>query len=99
MPIRYASTPQLHYGNPSRTDEVIRQIPRGARPMSEAPQNTSIAVMGDDGKAHWAMQHREAWQKLEPLRDSKTGAVRWQMNGSKVDNPICWWIPQRQRQR
>jgi hypothetical protein len=97
MAITYSNKPVLNYGSPSRTDRLIARIPQGARPMSEAPANTSVVVQGDDGRAFWAMQHRDAWHKLEPLRDFKTGSVRWQMNGSQVNNPIAWWIPQRKR--
>jgi hypothetical protein len=95
--LKFSNRPQLNYGSPSRTDQVLARIPRGARPMSEAPANTSIVVQGDDGKSYWAMQRRDSWQKLEPHRDSKDGSVRWMMNGQVVSNPTCWWIPQRQR--
>jgi hypothetical protein len=97
MAIKYASTPQLHYGSPSRFDRTISKIPRGAQPMHTAPVNVSIAVMGDDGKSHWALRHRDSWQKLRPHKDSKDGSVRWMMCGESISNPIAWWIPERKR--
>ena len=98
MSIKYADRPQLNYGSPSRTDEIIRKIPRGANTrMDQAPQNTSIAVMGDDGKSYWAMSHRDRFEKLRPDKDRFSGAVTWRMCGESIMNPLAWWIPQRQR--
>jgi hypothetical protein len=98
MPLKYASTPQLRYNDcGSRVDRLIAKIPAGARPMNEAPANTSIVVQGQDGVPHWAMQHRNQYEILRPEKDRFTGAVRWSMCGQAVENPVAWWIPQQKR--
>jgi hypothetical protein len=93
MSIKYASTPQLNYGNPtSAVDKIIARIPRGARPMSEAPPNTKIVVQDQDEKRHWAMENRGRYEKIRPDSDGHE-----RMCGEAVINPVCWWIPQPKR--
>jgi hypothetical protein len=93
--IKYANAPQLTYGSPSAVDKLIAKIPAGARPMSEAPANTAVVVQEQDGSQHWAIQHRDRYEKLRPDKDRFTGAVQWRMCGEVVANPVAWWIPQR----
>ena len=98
MSLKYASTRQLHYGSPSRVDRVIAKIPAGAQPISTAPSASAspVIVYGADGVGHWALYHRNSWQKLRPFKDDKYGSVSWRMDGDQVEQPIAWALP-RQR--
>lgn len=72
-----------------------RAFPADAQPIQSAPQtSTPVLVYGQDGNGHWAIFHKEAWRKLEPQRDSYSGAVSWRMNGEQVAQPIAW-LPRR----
>jgi hypothetical protein len=63
--------------------------------MHTAPDAKVQIVDLADGKIYWAQHRRDAWRKLEPLKDFKTGAVQWRENGETIQQP-AGWIP-RQR--
>jgi hypothetical protein len=97
MSIRYSNKPQVHYGQDSAVDRVLRKLPQGAAAITSAPQAsaTPVQIVDSDGKVAWCLHHRDGWRKLAPERDMKTGAVQWRMNGETVRQPIAWVPRQR----
>jgi uncharacterized protein RhaS with RHS repeats len=96
--LKYSSTPQLQYGQQtSAVDRLIRKVPQGAQPIATAPQASAmpVQIIDADGKMNWCLHHRDGWRKLEPEKDSKTGAVQWRMNGEQVRQPVAW-LPRKQ---
>jgi hypothetical protein len=97
MSLRYSNKPQVHYGQTSAVDRVLSKLPQGARPIASAPQAsaTPIQVIDSDGKAHWALYHRDAWRNLAPERDNKTGQTQWRMDGTLIRQAVAWVPRQR----
>src|ERR1700746_1244970 len=91
MSIKYASTPQVHYG-PRQSASPWARFPQGAQSIASAPQQSAIPVQVHEanGKTHWALYHRNEWQKLAPFKDPKSGAVTWRMDGTRIPHPVVW---------
>jgi hypothetical protein len=92
MVIKYASTPQLIYGEQPRPGANWRErFPEDAQPIASAPERGGACwIFEPSGDAYRSMFYRGQWTKLEPQRDEYTGAVRWQMTGERVANPVAW---------
>jgi hypothetical protein len=93
MSLRYVSRPYGGGRDPkSSVDQMLRQLPADAQPMASAPTNsaTPIVVYDKDAKPHWALYHRNGWQKLAPFKDSKDQSTTWRMNGDEVSQAIAW---------
>jgi len=97
MVLKYASTPQLHYGgNQGSVSDVWRRFPEGARPIATAPETaTPIVVYEPNGTGHWALHHNGAWRKLAPFKDFRDGSVRWRMDGTEISHPVAWSMPRK----
>jgi hypothetical protein len=97
MSLKFLSKREYGREANGRTDQVIRQLPQGVQSMRTAPQAsaTPIQVFDSDGKASWALFHREQWNKLAPEKDSHTGKIQWRMNGDVISQPIAWLPRQR----
>ena len=99
MVLRYTDKP---YGGGRQTAaNAYHKFPAGAQPMQTAPQSsaTPVIIYGADGKAHWALQHRDSWRVLEPFKDFKSGKVQWRMNGEMIAQPLAWSPQPLQRKR
>jgi hypothetical protein len=96
MSIRYARTPQVHYGNGQGSNPWAR-FPQGAQPIASAPQRTAqpIIVYEPNGTGHWALHHGNGWKKLSPFRNSKDGSVQWRMDGRQISNAVAWALPRK----
>jgi hypothetical protein len=101
MTLRYSDRPVLNYGGPSRVDELRAKLPQGAMPIGSAPtaSATPVVVYARDPKGevvgHWALYHRNGWQKLKPYTDTKDRSVSWRMCGEEISQPIAWAMPRR----
>ena len=97
MALKYASTPQLHSGNRGSVADIWQRFPQDAQPIATAPERTSqpIIVMEANGHQHWALHHKGAWQKLEPFKDWRSGAVSWRMCGESIPQPVAWSMPRK----
>jgi hypothetical protein len=95
MVLKYADTPQLHYGG--QQSDPWKRFPQGSQPIATAPaaSATPLLIYDATGKGYWALRHRDGWQKLSPYKDHVTGAVSWRMNGEQVQQPIAWALPQK----
>jgi hypothetical protein len=91
MPIKYASTPQLRYGQQTNNN-VWTRFPANARPIDSAPTMGAqpVKVFDPSGKSYWALHHCGAWRGLSPQKDFKTGQVRWAMDGSLISQAVAW---------
>jgi hypothetical protein len=91
MSLKYSDKPQMHYG-PRQSASPWARFPQGAQPIATAPEQsaTPILVHEANGQSHWALYHRNGWQKLAPFRDHKSGAVSWRMCGEQVTQPVAW---------
>ena len=91
MTIRYADTPQLHYGKQS-PDNWRQRFPSNAQPIASAPERGSAVcwIFEPSGDGYRSMFHKGNWMKLQPERDSKTGAVHWRASGERVAQPVAW---------
>jgi hypothetical protein len=91
MSLKYSDKPQVHYG-PRQSGSPWARFPQGAQPIATAPEQsaTPILVHEANGQSHWALYHRNGWQKLAPFRDHKSGAVSWRMCGEQVTQPVAW---------
>ena len=96
MTLKFSDRPQVHYGNRSASD-IWQRFPQGAQPIATAPERTSqpIIVMEANGHQHWAINHRGAWQKLEPFKDWRSGTVTWRMCGESIAQPVAWSMPRK----
>jgi len=90
MVLKYTDRP---YGGGRQTGaNVYHRFPAGAQPMHTAPSAsaTPVVIYSADGRSQWALNHRDSWRKLEPFKDSQSGAVTWRLNGEMVSQPIAW---------
>src|SRR5215813_7600208 len=94
--IKYASTPQLHYG-PRQSANPWTRFPQGSQPITSAPTQsaTPIVVYESNGQGHWALYHNDGWRKLSPFKDHKSGAVNWRMDGTRISHPVAWSYPRK----
>jgi len=94
MSIKYASTPQLQYG-PRQSASPWARFPQNARPISTAPEQTSspVVVYENNGFAHLALHYNNAWRKISPFKDPRSGAVSYRMDGTTISNPVAWAPP------
>jgi len=96
MPIKYASTPQLHYGQQQAANPWAR-LPQGSQPMSSLPDYQPCIAIERNGQQHYGMARRGIVKKLAPFRDWKTGATSWREDGTQID-AVAWRpIPPRQK--
>ena len=89
MALKYSDRP---YAGRQIGGLALTRFPQGAQPMHTAPQAsaTPVVIYGADGRSHWALNHRDSWRKLEPYKDSQSGAVQWRMNGEMIAQPLAW---------
>ena len=89
MALKYSDRP---YTGRQMGGLALTRLPAGAQPMHTAPSAsaTPVVIYSADGRSQWALNHRDSWRKLEPFKDSKSGAVTWRMNGEMVPQPIAW---------
>lgn len=69
-------------------------IPQHARPLSEAPTNSSKPIRYWDpktGENGWATHYKSAWNHLAPQRDPYSGRVYWRMCGKIIHDPSTRW--------
>jgi hypothetical protein len=90
VPIRFSNTPQLSYGR--QTTNPWNRFPAHAQTITSAPQLGSqpVKIFNPKGEARWALYHLGAWRGLSPQKDFKTGSVQWRMDGSTIQQPVCW---------
>jgi hypothetical protein len=92
MSLRFTSRP---YGGArdarSGVEKLCAKIPQDAMPIATAPQAsaTPVVIWGQDGKARWALHHRDAWRTLAPFKNPDA-STSWRMDGGTVTNPIAW---------
>jgi hypothetical protein len=89
MSFKYSDKPQVGRNATSRYN---MQLPAGSLPIASVPLQsaTPIQVHDADGKTHWALYHRNEWQKLAPFKDHRSGAINWRMCGERVAQPVAW---------
>src|SRR5262245_11315315 len=97
MSLKYSDKPQLRYGGDGSRYDFQNRSPQGSQPIASAPENTAqpVIVIEANGHQHWAIHHRNAWRKLAPFKDHRSGAVQWRMDGTTVPNPVAWSPPKR----
>jgi len=73
------------------------RFPADAQPIATAPERsgTPVWVVQANGQGHWALHHNGAWQKLQPFKDFKSGAVSWRMSGERISQPVAWSLPRK----
>src|SRR5262245_52658346 len=78
-------------------DNWASRFPQGSQPIATAPQHSAqpVWVMTANGQGNWALHHNGAWQKLQPFKDFKSGAVTWRMNGEQISQPVAWSMPRK----
>jgi hypothetical protein len=96
MVLKFCDTPQTNYGNQG-SDDWRKRFPQGAQPIATAPERsaTPVLVYEPSGQGHWAINHQNAWHKVAPFKDWRTGAVSWRCDGTQVNNPVMWAMPQK----
>ena len=96
MSLKYRDKPQVNYGD-QRRGSVWDRFPQGAQPIATAPEHSSqpVVVIEANGHQSWALKHNNAWRKLSPFKDHRTGAVQWRMDGTLISNPVAWTLPKR----
>ena len=96
MSLKFSNRAVLHYGG--QESNLWNRFPQGAQPIASAPQNSAqpVIVYESNGKGHYALYHRNGWQKLSPFKDSKDGSVSWRMDGTEIP-AVAWALPQRKR--
>src|SRR5262245_51745185 len=85
MVLKFSDTPQLNYGgDQGSASEIWRRMPEGSQPIATAPERTSqpIVVTEASGKSHWALHYQNAWRKVAPFKDWRSGSVSWRMDGT-----------------
>ena len=89
MILKYTDRP---YGGGRQTGaNVYHRFPQGAQPMHTAPQESSQPIVVHDATgSYWCHQRRDSWRKLQPYKDSQSGAVQWRENGEMVAHPLAW---------
>jgi hypothetical protein len=93
MAIKYASTPQLHYGKqPGRDADWRSRFPSHAQPITTAPERgaSPVWVYEPDGAAWRAVHYKGQWQKIDVEYDPRDGTTRQRMTGEAVTNPTMW---------
>ena len=97
--LKYASTPQLKYGNDEQSRLRIL-VPAGTHPIATANEYTATPVVlyENSGKSCWGLFHNGSWRRMAPFKDSQSGAVQWRMDGTLV-NPVAWSPQPLQRKR
>jgi len=87
--LKYASTPQLHYGNNEQSGLRIR-VPVGTQPIQTANEHTATPVV--------LYENNGAWRRIAPFKNLHSDAVSWRMDGTLV-NPVAWSPQPLQRKR
>ena len=102
MALKYASTPQLKYGNQWGGSRFTSRLPAGVQPIRTAPTTSqAIVVYETNGRPRWALNHNGAWRELKPFRDNPNDPtkVSWRMDGTLINAPIAWSAQPPQRRR
>jgi hypothetical protein len=98
MSLKYSDKPQLSYGgDQGSASEIWRRFPQGSQPIATAPERTStpIVVYEPSGQGHLALHYNQAWRKVAPFQDWRTGSVSWRMDGTVIPNAVAWSLPKR----
>jgi len=98
MPLKYLDRPFVARNASGGVGDNWRgRFPEGAQPMATAPERsgTPVWVMTANGQGSWALHHNGAWQKLQPYKDFKSGAVSWRMCGEHISQPVAWSLPRK----
>jgi len=91
MSLKYASTPQLHYGRQG-SDNWRSRFPADARRISEAPPNQVVWAIEPNGQGSLAHYRGGSWRKLAQVKDWKTGAATLREDGSSMNNPVMFTL-------
>jgi hypothetical protein len=96
MVLKFSDRPQLNYGG-NQPASPWNRFPQGSQPIASAPESTStpVIVTQANGHSHWALHYQNAWRKISPFKDWRTGAVSWRMDGTEITNPVAWSYPKR----
>jgi hypothetical protein len=101
--LKYSNRPVLLNNGGGWQSKFQGRLPAEVMPINTAPaaSATPVVVYESNGRASWALQHRNGWKKLVPFRDDfrDRSRVTWRMDGTLINNPVAWSPKPLQRKR